>query len=258
MAPMAIAAAAQAVAGIAQTVSGFVQKSKAKKMARNNKRPVYNIPTEISDNSAVTDSRASRGLSGQAVDLYKKDSDRKITTSIDAILKGGGSVNNIADLYTATNDGVSRMALLDDEMRSRNVAAYVSQNNTSAEYKDKAWQINQYAPYADKAQAAAALSKMGTDNIWKGINTVGSAATNAITSGLFKKEGDEVGKIDTGGVPQSYQSSMMSNTPTRSQSLANRYIGLSMGPRNPGMASLDPIWDPEQQTYVDPQTGAPY
>jgi hypothetical protein len=187
MDPMTIAAAAQLGAGLVQGVTGAIQKGKAKRMARANKRPVYEIQKPILDNQSLIESRAGQGLSDAALQTYRQSSERGLTSSIDAILAGGGSVNNIADLYSSFEGGISKMSLIDEEMRTRNVQNLITQNNALAGEQEKAWQINVYAPYADKAQAAAALSKQGTDNIWKGVNSVIGAGTNLATGNLYKK-----------------------------------------------------------------------
>jgi hypothetical protein len=192
MDPMTISAIAQGAGGIVQGVTGLIQKAQAKKIARNNKRPVYKIQDPVLENQAIAESRAGQGISDASRQELKQESERGLTSSIDAILSGGGSVNNIADLYSNFQGGVSKMALLDEEMRTRNIQNLISQNNTLAAEKDKEWQVNVFAPYADKAQAAAALTKQGSDNIWKGVNSVISAGTNYATGQLYKKESNNV------------------------------------------------------------------
>lgn len=192
MDPMTIAAAAQAAGGIIQGIQGAFQKAKAKKMARANKRPVYAIQKPILDNQAIAESRAGQGISDASRQFLNQEQERGLTSSIDAILAGGGSVNNISDLYGKFQTGVSKMALVDEEMRTRNIQNLIQQNNQLAAEKDKAWQVNVYAPYADKAQAAAALSKQGTDNMWKGINSVIGAGANYATGQLY---GNEAGGV---------------------------------------------------------------
>lgn len=260
MDPVTIAAIAQAGAGIIQGIQGFGQTAAAKRIARSNPRPTYTIPKAVMDNQAIAESRASKGLSEQSIDLYKQDSDRKTTSSIDAILKGGGNVNNISDLYTATNNGVSKMALIDDEMRSRNIKTLQDQNTTMGDYQDKAWQLNFYDPYVDKAQAAAALQKQGNDNKWKAVNTVVSAGANYAIGKQYAKEGkqvfgDKTNMDASSSDPTPYQSKMLKPQPTAGQIVSNKYPGLAGFGRRGGIASLYPVWSQEQNAYIDPLTG---
>lgn len=258
-------------------ISGVSKNSKAKKIARSNKRPAYKIPQGIIDNQRLLEARASRGLSGASINLYNKSSDRQTTSSIDAILKGGGSVSNIGDLYSHVNEGVDRMALIDDEMRARNVQGLVSQNNVLADHQDKEWQVNYWGPYADNAQAAAKLKEQGANDINKGITSLGSAVAGyagganygSLASGVFGKKSSESeyageGNVrDSSGrnyrdyVPEKAHSSVLEKTTDRTPAYL-RYPGLAgtRGYRR-GVASLDPVWDDQSQTYVDPLTGNP-
>lgn len=192
MDPLTITAAAQAAGGIVQGITGAFQKGKAKRMARANKRPTYRIQRPVQDNQELVESRAGQGISDATRQHLRQDAERGLTTSIDAILAGGGSVNNIADLYGNYTTSISKMALVDEEMRTRNIQNMIIQNNKLAAEKDKEWQVNVYAPYADKAQAAAALSKHGSDNMWKGINSVISAGANYAAGKQYEKEGNNV------------------------------------------------------------------
>lgn len=254
MDPLTIASmATQAAAGIGQIITGIGQKSQANKIARSNVRPTYIIPKSVTDNQAITESRASQGLSDQSKSLYTQESDRGATAGIDAILSGGGSVNNIADLYGARNTGISHMALIDDSMRSANMKALVDQNNTMADFKDKEWQVNMWGPYADKAQAAAALSKQGSDNTWKGINTLGAVPANAALNNKYASEAGNVFPHTPApgyGSPQPYSSSVIPNMPTVAQTVQSKWPGLMMGRGN-----FLPAGSAEGMT--DPITGLP-
>lgn len=240
MDPLTISALASAGAGIVQGVTGAVQKAQAKKIARKNKRPVYSIQKPILDNQDLIESRAGQGLSDAALQIYREGAERGLTSSIDAILAGGGSVNNIGDLYGNYADNISKVALLDEEMRTKNVQNLIDQNNTLAGEKDKEWQVNIWGPYADKAQAAASLSKQGTDNMWKGINTVLGAGSSLAAGNEFKSEGDnvygnngrlpdEMTSIPDFGWRRSAAEKVPYERPTPSMELRNKYPGLILG-----------------------------
>lgn len=254
----AVASAGQAVGGLIQGAVGLVQKGKAKRLARANKRPTYNIQQPILDNQAIAESRAGQGISDATRQTLEQGSQRGLTNSIDAILGGGGSVNNIGDLYGNYQDGISKMALIDEEMRTKNVKNLIDQNTTLAGEQDKAWQVNVFAPYADKAQAAAALSKQGSDNIWKGANSVIGAGASFATSKLYNNEKNNVygtgGNVGNDGAnngfsvnpngsttPYNWQNSNTATPPARpsatqqaNQAVQQSYPGLMMGNMNGG------------------------
>src|SRR5688572_24012649 len=132
MDPMTIAAAAQAAGGIFQMAKGFVQKGKAKRMARSNKRPDYKIQRPIIDNQELIESRAGQGMTDASRQVISQENSRGMTSAIEAVLAGGGSVNNIGDLYSRFSDGTNKMALIDEEMRTANVKNLIEQNRLMA------------------------------------------------------------------------------------------------------------------------------
>lgn len=179
MPPLIIAGLVMAAAQIG---TGIAQKAKAAKIAAANKRPDYEIPNPVIENQRLLESLAQQGLTAGAKQAYTTANDRGLTSSIEAILKSGGSPNLVNEAYDTSQQGASRMALAEDEARIRNINMYIQGQNTLADEQSKKWGINKYAPYADKAQVAASLSNQGMDNIWKGINTGFSAAGAGINA----------------------------------------------------------------------------
>lgn len=233
--PLTIAAlGTQALTGIVDVGTGLLQEGRAKKLAQANKRPFYNIPGGITDNTWAATSRASQGLSDQAKSLYTEQSDRGLTAGIDAITSGGGSVNNIADLYAKRDNGISNMALIDEGMRAANMKNLYDANTQQSEYADKEWQVNDWGPFADKAQAAAAIREKGATAIEQGKNAITGAFSNVATANQYQKN------IDT----------VYGKKPPISNPVILNNPGLQMGAGN-----HTPQWDPSQQAFIDPNTG---
>lgn len=176
---MAIAAAAivAAAIGAGVAINGASKKAKAKRAEKANKRPEYNINPEEQQNQNIAESLASQGLTDGTKQYYNQQSERGLTSTIDAVLKGGGDVNNINNSYGAYQDGISRLAVLDDQRHLANLGTLMTQNQRMSDQRDKRWQINEFAPYADKAAANAKQKQDGENEIWKGIGMVGSAVT---------------------------------------------------------------------------------
>lgn len=194
---MAVVAAVVAAAiGAGMIINGASKKAKGARIAAANKRPEYNINPEEQQNLNLTGSLASQGLPDSTKQYYNQQSQRGLTSTIDGILKGGGDVNSINNSYGTYQDGLSKLAVLDDTQRLSNIQAFVAQNQRMSEQRDKAWQINQYAPYADKAAAAAKLKQDGETQIWKGIGTVGGAVSSYAGG---QSQGSSIGAISGGG-----------------------------------------------------------
>lgn len=163
---------AMMAAGIGQTVSGLLTKVDKNLV---NQRPEYAPQQGIVENQQIAESMAGRGMSDAAKQTSMNMLNRGLTSSVDAILRGGGSVNNIGDLYDSFSSGVGRMSLAEDEARFRNLNLFLRANEQMAQETEKAWQINEYAPWADKMQLNAAKAEAKNKNIWGGINTAISA-----------------------------------------------------------------------------------
>lgn len=232
MAPVLAAALITAGTGAVQAGAGIAQKNKAARMAKKNIRPNYTIPKEIKENVAIASSRAQQGISDAAKQTYKQEAEHGLTAAISAITNNGGSVNNIGDLYGNYQEGIGRMAIIDDEMRVRNVNNLILANKDMADAVDKEFQINKWAPYADTAQAAAALSKQGNDNIWKGVNTIVGAGVNYATANMYKDEAANVFGAAKNAVD------MAPPPPVRRERGQIVTMGRSIQDKYPGLAGL--------------------
>lgn len=173
-----VASLVQAAVGVAQMVQAGKQNREAKRLAKNLIRPDYEIPQEYRDNLALAESMAGQGLSDAAMEVYKTNANNTLTSSVDAILRGGGSVNNISDLYDTAENNFASLAALEDELRFKRQQVLMDQNEQMAQQRTTQWQVNEYAPYQDQKQLIAHLRGQANNNQWAGINTVGSAVGN--------------------------------------------------------------------------------
>lgn len=186
-------AAGQAALGVAGGVMQLVQAGKETKEAKQLQKglvtPYYNIQKPILDNQALSESLAGQGLSDQALETYRSSVDRSLNNSVNAILMGGGSVNNISDLFDTAQNNDQHIALLDEEVRQKNLQNLMKQNETLAGEQEKAWMINQYAPYQDTKQLISQLKTQANQNKWAGINSITGAVGNAAIGGLMSDPG---------------------------------------------------------------------
>lgn len=170
----------QALLAIGQMAGAGQKNREAKKLERNLVTPDYEIAQPILDNQAFAESRNSQGLSDAAMVGYNDNINRSLTSSIDAILRGGGSVNNIADLYDTVEDDFSKVAMIDEEIRMKNASNYLSQNEKLAEEMDKQWQVNEWAPYQDQRQLIASLRGQAQAQKGQGLSLLGGAVNNFV------------------------------------------------------------------------------
>lgn len=162
----------------AKTVTGLVNRGRAKKEAERlaRSRPQYSIDEGYGQNLDLAESEASTGLSATAENAYNQLADKEFSTSLDAILKSGGTATNVADVYGQGQEGRLRLAQLSDQMRLSKINSLMKAREDMAEQQDKKFEFNEWRPWADASQANAEARRGSDEQIWSGLQSLGSTA----------------------------------------------------------------------------------
>jgi hypothetical protein len=175
-----VALLAGAALGGAQMAYGAAQKKKADASARNNVMPEYKIPQTEQQALALEESRAGQGISDAQREVLRSNADRSLGTTIDAILRGGGNPNGIGNAAAGAQQQLNQMAVYEDKARIENLARLQAARARMSANQDKAYQINQYAPWANRAQALAQQQAGAQNMMMAGLNTLGQGALGAL------------------------------------------------------------------------------
>jgi hypothetical protein len=195
---LAISTGLQAAIGIGQMIKSGKLNSQADNMESGLTRPEYVIQQGIRDNQALAEYRAQQGLSDAAMSVYATQQNRGLTTSTDAILRGGGNVSNIADLYGTADEDYAKVALLEEEARLKGQSILMDTNKATAAEEDKAWQLNVYNPYMDKVSAIDRLRARAQQTSDAGRNAAVGAVGNFVTGNLLRNQiGNGSGDVET-------------------------------------------------------------
>lgn len=173
---LAVGLGLQAGKGIYDAIAGGKQKRDAEEAARNAVRPEYDIQDEYFNNQTIAQNQAQSGLSASSKDYYGTQAERGLTYGVDAALRGGGSVNSIAQLYDTYNQSNQRLAVEDSRLQTDNIRALMAVNKDLAGQKTTKWAIDEYEPYKDTMKAATAGVAAGTNRQSNGINSLISTA----------------------------------------------------------------------------------
>jgi hypothetical protein len=186
---MPVAAAIPIALGIAKTATSLVNKGKAKREAKEleRTRPQFSVDKGYGQNLALAESNL-QGLSDSAENAYNQLADKQFSSSLDAILKSGGTATNVADVYGQGEEGRLRLAQLSDQMRLNQVNSLMRARESMADQNDKAFEFNQWRPWADKAQANAQARQGAEEGIWSGLQTAGSGAMQFIDQQAQQKQ----------------------------------------------------------------------
>lgn len=170
--------------GIAQTVTGFFNKSKAKKEAERLRasRPELEASPYIEDQLSLAQNELSNGMSGATERAYEEGISRDVSSSLDAILKGGGDINNVADIFDRSATGRQRLSLMKENLRLSQINSLVNAHGVAENQRKEMFEFNEWRPWADDAQANAQARQGAENMIWGGLQTIANGATGALNS----------------------------------------------------------------------------
>lgn len=155
-------------------VKGAKEKKEAKRLAAS--RPELKASPYLDDQLSLAKSELSSGMSGAAENAYEQGLSRDVSGSLDAILKGGGDVNNVAEIFDRSAVGRQRLALMKENLRLSQIGNLVNAQNAYGNQDQQRFQFNEWAPWADSAQANARARQGSANMVMSGIQTTGSAA----------------------------------------------------------------------------------
>jgi len=138
-------------------------------------KPVKKTSQFDRDALNMAGSDLANGMSAETEQAYDDTDARGLSSSISAILKGGGSVNNIADMYGNSLQGRQQMAIVRENMRMKKMETYLSELDTVAEEEEKNWLVNDYGPHINKLKAVGEAKKAAAAQTAKGLDSLGGS-----------------------------------------------------------------------------------
>lgn len=168
--------------GAAETVVGFINKGKADREAKElaETRPKETASPFLKDQLNLAESNLGSGMGADAKKIYSEGIDTSLSASLDAILKGGGSTNNVGEIFNNSVNGRQRMVLMNENIRQNNVNNLVRAQDASDEERQRMFEFNQWMPWSDKAQANAQARQGAEQQIWKGLDTAAGVGMKSV------------------------------------------------------------------------------
>ena len=194
----AIGASTQGTTGFLTILEGKLDKRKAMKAEKAlGNRPVYSIPEPTLKNQFMAENLAQQGLSDESQMMYSQRADRGLSESMDALLKVGGGINSVSDLYSAYQDKNVELASLNDQIKFRNQQVLANQNSQMADELDKQWSLNIFDPWKDEKQQIAEMRALAENKVSAGRSMVAQSGATMAGGG-----GDMGGGNSGGGQKQ--------------------------------------------------------
>lgn len=176
-----VADAVQAGIGLAEGVVGLINASKTRREAEKiaAERPDYEISPLVGQDLSLARSELANGMGSAAENAYNDLNNSQFSSSLGAILRSGGNANNIGALYGNNQEGRLRLAQMQDQLRLNQIQNVVRASQNMQQEEQTKWQLNEFAPWEDRAKANAAARQGAQQQINAGINTFGAGVMNA-------------------------------------------------------------------------------
>jgi hypothetical protein len=168
------------IVGGGTLIYGAIEEGEAKKKARQlaSTRPKELPSPETGQELALNASE----LSNSRNPAMSVGADGEFSEALDALLKGGGDANSVSKLFTSDEQGRQRQALVREQIRLQKVNNYVSSLREKGGEREQEFGFNEWAPWADAAQADAQAKQYGTNLEFQGLNTLGSGVASLSNS----------------------------------------------------------------------------
>jgi len=174
----------EAVPAIISGISSILQSGKAKRLAKENQRPIEMIPQGVTDSVQLAKTLAmSGGLQGATEMAAKKEIARKAATAQAEATTRRAGVATAGAVQETSNEAGLQLAARDEAARTANTQNLIQQNQTLAGWQDKVWDYNNRQKYEENAAAIRALKTASQEN----MNT---AANSLLSTGAKANAGD--------------------------------------------------------------------
>ena len=175
VAAAAIAAGAAGVSAAFGIGSGISQKIKAKKLEKNNIRPIDKVNNNFLQNTAQAEQMARGGLASRVYNNAMGGLDTGLTAGLRQIGRSGG-VGSVASTLRAYGAGVNNLNAQDQAAQLQNQRLLMQQRGMLGQEQQRVFQFNKVNPFMERAQQVASLRNAGNQNIFGGIQALGNVA----------------------------------------------------------------------------------
>lgn len=192
-----------AVAGIVKGVLGASQMIRGEEGLAGLNRPEYERPTEIGQMLALSRQEyADPAMPGQGAAQDRLD--MQTQTGFNQAKISGNTMAAIASLNAQSQAGQQNLATASSQQRMQDLQAYKAALTQSAQYTDQEFQMNEFAPFADKSQEYRDMIGAGTKNVYGSLTDLGGIGDAMTSQALDRSNGGQVQNQDTSDLYSQY------------------------------------------------------
>lgn len=199
----------QALIGAGEAAYSLINGSKLRKESErlDKARPKYNISPYASQDVSLAENQLASGMSGTAEKAYTEGIDKTFASSLNAIMKGGGSGNTVSGVFGNSEDGYRNLSMLKEANRMKQIDEVSRTHQYYNEQLDKEFAINKMNPWKDAKQANSAARQQNSNLLMSGIDSFGAGATSMLGGKAIEKQQDKYWGKPSMGSQQSLPSS---------------------------------------------------
>lgn len=182
MTPAVAAALIAAAPSVIKGVQGLFQGAKGRKLAKQNKRPTYEIPREFQQNLAIAENMGRVGLPQQQYNQAQQNFQRNQASALRQFGRMGNP-RGLAGIVRAGNDAMLGLDVADAQARlqnQRNAMAFRTQVGQQQLAKQE-W--DKMRKFGENAEAASALMGAGRQNVMGALSELSQVGQMAMMTG---------------------------------------------------------------------------
>jgi hypothetical protein len=138
----------------------------------------YQTPQEYYDILGLAQSEAQTGYSPETLQSIQDQYNQNLTSSNQAILQGGGGINDISKNYSVYTDSVAKLGVADDTLSNAKMQNLYQATATIAGQKALEWKLNKYDRERNERIAGAMAVQGYGQGVNKGLNQAVQGGTN--------------------------------------------------------------------------------
>lgn len=171
----------------AQTGFGIYQAIKGAKKLNNTDRSTYKIPDEIIQNLNAAERMALEGMPDAQKQAYLQNLQRSSQFALRGLSDRRAGVGAIANVQSQLDMGAMNLLGMDAAQRQENRRLAMGARTQMAQYRDKAFELNELQPFIDDRAEAQALIGGGIQNIFGGMDMGAGALQSQQNTNMWKE-----------------------------------------------------------------------
>lgn len=156
--------------GAAQTLYGMYKQKR-------NKRPTYEIPSEVQQNLNQAQQESLQGMPEEQKQQYLSNLQRSNAYALSQSSSRKGGLQGIEAINDQQNMSYANMLAMDSQARQANKDKLYGMRSTMGGYKDQAFQLNKLNPYYEETARNEAMMGAGMQNMSQGFQSSNSGGS---------------------------------------------------------------------------------